>query len=102
MHSLMVIKHRKDDHSDEVKHHDHDSKRVEHVEHMESVAAIHHRLKNHPPTWDAYGTSKSDLMAIISMEYQELMQAKASGDDEAIEKEACDLAAACVRLYESL
>lgn len=113
----LVIKRDDDDDEDEdveIHHHHH----YHHGSHPDTMGVMHHdqyageygsamarvkeRLHKHPSTWAAHGTSKSGLMAIVAMEYQELMEAKASGDEKHIEKELCDLAAACIRAYEHL
>lgn len=88
------------------KSHSFDMEGLHHEQHAgeygSALARVKERLHKHPSTWVAHGTSKSGLMAIVAMEYQELMEAKASGDEKHIEKELCDLAAACIRAYEHL
>lgn len=60
------------------------------------VATVLERMENPPVTWAAYAKHPESLMAIIAMEYQELLQARASGDEFAVTKELTDLAAACM------
>lgn len=61
-------------------------------EYHEAMADVKHHIKSNPETW----RSRSSLMAIIEMEYSELMTAKSDGSKSKIERELAELAAACV------
>lgn len=60
------------------------------MEHVES------RAKHYPKTWDSHIGKSGGRMAIVEMEYSELMSVKSSGSHAEIERELLDLAAACI------
>ena len=66
------------------------------------VASVVERMVNHPDTWNAYSTSRVDLIHIVEMEYKELMQAMDKNSEEHVRKELTDLAAACVHALKSM
>lgn len=116
MRALIAIKrHKKDgDYADSGMHHHHHTHHHYDGEHKEvkshavdykygdSVEEVLDELANPPRTWASYGTNIADLMAIIAMEYQELMAAKAEGNEKKIEEELEDLAAACIHAHKHL
>lgn len=56
---------------------------------------VHERMEHHPTTWDSHMGTHEGAMAIVEMEYKELMARKAEGAKAGIKKELTDLAAAC-------
>lgn len=66
------------------------------------MAEVRERLANPPSSWRSYAGHQNEVMAIIEMEYRELVQAKASGDKKSIRRELGDLAAACIHAEKSL
>ena len=75
---------------------DHDGYRYADHEHDTAMGNVHERIKNPPHTWEAYHDKPGGLMAIVEMEYKELMAEKAESSKHGIEKELTDLAAACI------
>lgn len=65
-------------------------------EHGSVMANVHERLENPPHTWASYHDKPGGLIAIVEMEYRELMEEKAEGSHSGIKKELTDLAAACI------
>lgn len=59
------------------------------------MGRIDERIKEPPSTWAAYHGKPGGMMAIVEMEYKELMDAKKEGDHHSVKKELTDLAAAC-------
>lgn len=80
--------------SHEDKHHD-DYHLRDH-EHDSIMGNVHERISNPPHTWAAHYDKPGGMMAIVEMEYKELMDRKESGAKAGIEKELTDLAAACI------
>lgn len=66
------------------------------------MESIHERIESPPATWKAYESRSGGSMAIVEMEYRELMRANEEGSRADVEKELIDLAAACANaLYET-
>jgi len=95
-------------HHHHVHHHHHAGEQVEGKAHAmdhkygDSVDEILDELVRPPASWAAYGTDHAGLMAIIGMEYAELMAAKAEGNMQKIEEELEDLAAACIHAHKHM
>lgn len=66
-----------------------------------AMAEVRERLANPPATWRAYAGHSGAMMAIVEMEYKELMAAREGGTSKDVEKELTDLAAACLNALKS-
>lgn len=88
------------DHDSEHRKRDHRRGRDRHDygdhEHGAAMAEVMDRTKHYPKTWAAHIDKPGGLMAIVEMEYKELMAEKASGSHHEIVDELTDLAAACI------
>lgn len=91
---------RDDDEYEEEKHHDGISSRSH--ESVSVMADVHERMEYPPHTWASYDGKPGGMMAIVEMEYRELMECKAEGHKAGIEKELTDLAAACLCALEKM
>lgn len=83
-------------------HHPHDGAGSHASAHHPIVAAVHERLESPPATWGAYAGRPDAGVAIVEMEFQELVAARHSGSDHQVKKELTDLAAACIRALKEM
>lgn len=85
-------------------HHPHEGSEANVTHHADHpvLHEVREHLADPPATWRAYAGQPNEMMAIIEMEYRELVQAKSSGDTKAIKQELVDLAAACVHAAKSM
>lgn len=105
---IRIKRHDEDDDDDDIvihhhTHHHHEGKHhaMDH-EHHHAVREVMERVKDHPASWEPYIGQDGGAVAIVKMEYAELMEAKSSGSKHAMRKELEDLAAACIHALKTM
>lgn len=61
-------------------------------EHDPIIRRIEHTISRRPESWSGY----SDLTGAVIMEYGEFMTCRSDGDQDGMERELIELAAACI------
>ncbi|AHG23425.1 hypothetical protein O197_09 [Edwardsiella phage eiAU-183] len=73
-----------------------------HDSHSAVMESVRERVHEHPATWASHISQPGGMMAVVEMEYHELMTKKEQGSREGIEHELVDLAAACIAALEKM